>query len=243
MLVSHRHRFIFTKTIKTAGTSVEGYFEPYCMPEGEWRESHMRPQHVSPAGIVGFRGNLPRWPFRPRWYNHMPAHRIRTLVGRRIWNDYFKFTVVRNPFDKLVSEYHFVSSWQRSPTLYARLRSHFTGGGFGVLPIRHADDSTLIANFRAWIRAGGSMLDRDTYVIDGRECVDEFIRFENLSAGIAGVCRRVDVPFQPDRIPTYKTGIRHHRIPLRDYYDEETAAIIGRVYAWEIERFGYELPS
>lgn len=35
MLISHRKRFIFTKTAKTAGTSVESYFEQYCMPEGE----------------------------------------------------------------------------------------------------------------------------------------------------------------------------------------------------------------
>jgi hypothetical protein len=31
MLVSHLKKFIFTKTKKTAGTSVESVFEPYCM--------------------------------------------------------------------------------------------------------------------------------------------------------------------------------------------------------------------
>ena len=38
MLISHRKQFIYTKTYKTAGTSVEVYFEPYCMQEGEWKE-------------------------------------------------------------------------------------------------------------------------------------------------------------------------------------------------------------
>ena len=56
MLISHRHRFIYTKTIKTAVTSVEAYFEPYCMAEGAWQESHSRAEHVSPEGIVRFRG-------------------------------------------------------------------------------------------------------------------------------------------------------------------------------------------
>ena len=40
MLISHRKQFIYTKTAKTAGTSVESYFEKYCMPEGKWQFSH-----------------------------------------------------------------------------------------------------------------------------------------------------------------------------------------------------------
>ena len=31
MLISHRKKFIFTKTKKTAGTSVESVFETYCI--------------------------------------------------------------------------------------------------------------------------------------------------------------------------------------------------------------------
>ena len=59
MLISHRKRFIYTKTVKTAGTSVESYFEPYCMREGEWSFSHSRAEYVSEAGIVGIRTGEP----------------------------------------------------------------------------------------------------------------------------------------------------------------------------------------
>jgi len=53
MLVSHKEEIHYTKTLKTAGTSVEVYFEPYCMPEGEWSFGHARAEYVSQAGIIG----------------------------------------------------------------------------------------------------------------------------------------------------------------------------------------------
>ncbi len=62
MLVSHRYRFIYTKTMKTGGTSVESYFERFCMPDGEWTQSHGREEYVSDAGIIGFRGRVRRSP-------------------------------------------------------------------------------------------------------------------------------------------------------------------------------------
>jgi hypothetical protein len=54
MLISHRYRFICTKTVKTAGTSVENFFEEFCMPEGEWTESHGRDEYESPTGIISY---------------------------------------------------------------------------------------------------------------------------------------------------------------------------------------------
>lgn len=40
MLVSHRYKFIYLKTRKTAGSSIESYFTPYC-EEGSMPKSHM----------------------------------------------------------------------------------------------------------------------------------------------------------------------------------------------------------
>src|SRR6185312_9079529 len=100
MLISHRYRFIYTKTNKTAGTSVEAYFERYCMPDGEWHPGHARDEYDSEAGVIGYRGENPK---NKRWYNHMPAALIRQQVGETVWNDYYKFCVIRNPWEKAIS--------------------------------------------------------------------------------------------------------------------------------------------
>src|SRR5690606_20572751 len=42
---------------------------------------------------------------RPTFYNHMPARKVRRIVGAGTWNNYFKFTVERNPWDAQVSLY------------------------------------------------------------------------------------------------------------------------------------------
>ena len=74
MLVSHHHKFIYTKTVKTAGTSVESFFERFCMPQNEWEFSHGRDEYVSDYGIVGYRGSS-RPPDAEYW-NHMSAKEI-----------------------------------------------------------------------------------------------------------------------------------------------------------------------
>ena len=33
MIISHTHKFIFIKTVKTAGTSIEGFLSQHCGPE------------------------------------------------------------------------------------------------------------------------------------------------------------------------------------------------------------------
>ena len=56
MLISHPKRFIYTKTVKTAGTSVEVYFEPWCREEDPSRRIRHRIDAIeSAASNVGFR--------------------------------------------------------------------------------------------------------------------------------------------------------------------------------------------
>ncbi len=44
---------------------------------------------------------------RSKYTEHMAAVRIRELVGEEIWNSYYKFTIVRNPYDRFVSRYFY----------------------------------------------------------------------------------------------------------------------------------------
>ncbi len=234
MLISYKKNFIFTKTAKTAGTSVESYFEQHCMLEGEWKKTHFRDEYISEAGIIGYRGYNRNDSI---WYNHMPAKKIRDRVGQDIWDKFFKFTVVRNPFDKLISGFYMFENTEYKQQLNASSGRPLNRTN----TIDQIQGSTEIERFRFWVQDGGISIDRDKYMIDGEECIDYFIRFEDLHNGIKHVCNRLSIPYGPSCVPEFKKGYRHHRIPIRDYYDHETKQIVEKKYAWELERFGYDL--
>ncbi|MBU1168622.1 MAG: sulfotransferase family 2 domain-containing protein [Proteobacteria bacterium] len=219
MLVSHRKKFIYTKTRKTAGTSVESYFEKYCLPEGDWTFSHARDETVCEQGIIGFRGSQSG---DKTWWNHMPAADICGLIGQEIWRNYFKFCVVRNPFDKVVSAFHFFGT-QRPPEP-------------GIEP------DLLVRQFRAWLKENQKVMDRETYMINNLIAMDYFIRYEHLKEGICHVCDHLGLPFEPHDIPVLKAGVRDRCIDLRDYYDESSYAIVEANYRFELDYFGYKRP-
>ncbi len=233
MLVSHRKKFIYTKTAKTASTSVESFFEPYCMESGKWTSAKLRNAIVSPAGIIGHRGKLPRfsgWPLLgPRWYDHMPAARIRSLVGQKIWDSYFKFCVVRNPFEKVVSGFHFFEELDRR----------------NLRPLGVPQFPTLQERFANWVETQVArkkiLFDRNRFVIKGEVCVDYVIKYEDLNNGVRHVCQQVNVPFDRD-LPRMVTGFRPPGHGLEQYYDDRTKALVARTYDFEIEYFGYEYP-
>lgn len=238
MLVSHRKKFIYTKTAKTAGTSIESYFEQYCMPEGEWTRSHTRDEYISEAGVIGHRGAGGE---NATWKGHMPAASIKNLVGDEVWNSYFKFCVVRNPFDKMVSGFTMLENRRMEGTPKTGLKAWMRKLR-GKSNLGWASKPTKVERFRAWVHEGDRPTDRNKYMIDGSPCADYFIRFESLAAGVREVCEKIGVTFELGHIPTYKMGDRKDDIPVSDYYDPETEAIVRNLYDWEIERFGYQMP-
>lgn len=219
MLVSHKKKFIFIKSVKTASTSVEVFFEKYCTDDENWEPQHHRCSSVSPAGIIGSRGPNGR---ESKYYNHMPAKEIKDLVGDRLWEDYFKFTVVRNPYDKMVSAfYHFEMS--RNPEKY-----------------RFSKESD-IELFRNWVKNGGKLADRHIYCIDEEEVVDFYIRYDRLNEGIKTVCEKLKLDFNPEMLPKLKGEFRNKRYKTRDFYDSETAASVQSLFEFEIQRFDFKL--
>lgn len=217
MLVSHRHRFIYTKTAKTAGTSVEVYFEPYCTPDGS-AVVHGGPTRVSDAGIIGYRGASKKRPDDCVWWNHMPAAEIKQLLGDEIWNAYFKFCVIRNPYDKAIS-------------LFFYQRKHGRIGAESALSDRE--------QFEQWILQGRIAIGRDRYVIDHKFCLDDVIRFERLEADMERVCQHIGVPWEASRFAQLKAGMRPRAARIANMYSAETAAVVHEKYAFEFTQFGY----
>lgn len=96
MIISHKYKFIFVKTSKTAGTSIEVYLSNLCADGDIFTP-------ISPA----VEGHCPR--NHKGYYNHITASEIRSSVSSKCWSDYFKFCVERNPWDKTLSWFYMLN--------------------------------------------------------------------------------------------------------------------------------------
>lgn len=102
MIVSHKHKFIFVKTKKTAGTTIEIGLSQFC---GEQDVITIITKEDSEARkALGFAGTQNC--AEHKFYNHMVSGHIRKKLGEDIWGDYFTFAFERNPFDKAISEFY-----------------------------------------------------------------------------------------------------------------------------------------
>ena len=114
MIISHKYRCIFIKTIKTAGTSIEAYLSPHC-----GADDVLTP--VSPPVM----GHTPR--NFGHFYNHYSAWGVRQEIEQDTWDSYFKFCVERNPWDKTVSDFCMLN--QRAGSRY-QFADYFKRGRF-----------------------------------------------------------------------------------------------------------------
>lgn len=219
MLISHKHQFIYTKTAKTAGTSVESYFERFCMAEGEWSQSHGRDEYQSETGVIGYRG--PERPEGTLWFNHMSAREIKDLIGVDVWEDYYKFCVIRNPYEKCISAFYYFGENHMDPS------SNLNAA------------RTLFCEFLK----STPPIDCDKYLIKKKICLDYFIRYENLQADLERVCRRLGVHYDPDAVPTFKKGARPSSARVDCMYNDESRSLVEDIFSFELDYFEYEYPD
>jgi len=228
MLLSHRKQFIFLKTGKTAGTSIEAYFEPWCLGPSElesYQFEHSRPAHIGPAGAIGAR-HKKYHDTADGLISHMRAPAVRDFVGEVIWDRYFKFATVRNPYEKPVSMFY-----MRAP---AEL-------GLDLDALSHDEART---HFKRWLKERCAVPnDHEFLCSDGGKGaveMDDLIRYESLEADLERVCHALDIPYDPERLPRLKAGNRDGAPDWRFYYDAEALELANTLYAWEFEHLGYE---
>ena len=145
-------------------------------------------------------------------------------------NDYFKFAFVRNPWEQVVSAYHYV--WYSDIMEWWRVGSRSKPWSFKKwIKSRHftrpngwKKNRCYRGNQLCWISTR-----------DGDLLADFIGRFENLQEDFNIICDKIGIPQQELQ---HKNATKHKC--YTEYYDDETRKIVAEKYAEDIEYFGYE---
>jgi len=212
MLVSHLHKFIFIKTVKTAGTSTEAFLEKFCIDPSlseSYEAQHSANETETKYGIIGS-----RWKGltgKRKWYNHKPVKEIKRDLGKDVFDSYHKVCNIRNPYDLAVSYYHFMGNKDVDKDRFeAFLRNPAT--------LR-----TLSTNTGLWS--------------DDGEYNFNYIRMENLTGDLESFLNKVGIKESVFELPHFKkTEGRTH---FRSYYNDNSKEIVDNLYGKEIKLFSY----
>lgn len=138
-IISFRHKFIFVKTRKTAGTSIEVHLAAKCGPKDIVTPiTPPNPNH-QPRNFDSD-GDL--------FKNHMPAREIRRLKPRA-FESFFTFCFERHPIDKCLSQFAmFVNApWLERPGAPTTWEDYLAQGKFPVDAERYTDrDGALMVD-------------------------------------------------------------------------------------------------
>lgn len=151
---------------------------------------------------------------------HLLAKQVREEVGKDRFDSFFKFAVVRNPFDRLVSQFAYMKS-------RPDLRS------FINLP-----ENSSFSEYLRLIRCKRHVQwePQCSFLYDDRDVLlmDRIVRFESLDRDLQQVFARLGVTL---------SDLPHHlateRGPYRAYYSDSDRVTVESMYGDDLVRLGY----
>jgi hypothetical protein len=214
MLISRTNRFIFIHVGKTGGMSMREVLRPYA-----WEPEKFRMRR--PPQTIGDRAN----PLYTVWETLLLHAKARDVAKELPveFGEYYKFAFVRNPWDLLVSLYHFILR-EPGASKHGQVKAAGSFEAFVDWAIATPDP----------FPKGITRLQSEMVVnADGRLLVDFVGHYETLHEDFARICRTVNI----DASLPHLNRSKHD--DYRRYYNARTHELVAEHFRPDIELFGY----
>ena len=236
MIYLKSKNLIFLKPRKVAGTSIEIMLSVYSQPEDiltpltakdealRWHIAKKKPQNYqstlqdiikNPIQALRYVGNF-KYP--RKFFNHIDAEAVQKILESE-WGNCEKISVIRNPYDRIISKYRYQVSTKKTSF-----------------------------SFADWVRAHCNALNenKSQYFIGEEMIINRFIRFESLQSDIAQL--EHDYPSSLPGLSQLTSKVKAKSAAessgtLRDDYlgkDSALREIIFNRCRWEFDFFGYD---
>src|SRR5687768_4779420 len=203
-MISHSHQCIFVHIPKCGGTSIENVIWP-------------EPRNTSDLwmGFVSKFHNK----YQTGGLQHLIAIQIWEEVGEAVFNSYFKFTIVRNPWDKAISQYFYM---RQRPDLreYIGMKEDD--------PFKVYLGLTRKKLHVQWEKQHKFFKDHN-----GETMVDYIGRLETMQQDTSNIFERLGIKSEVLHV----NATRHQH--YSEYYDDESMEMVGEMYKEDIEILGY----
>lgn len=206
MLISDSHKFIFVHIRKAAGSSIRDGLIPVSIVQPKHAKSKIK------SRILKVETNYQKFAFR----EHSPISQAKNIMPKSLYESYFKFAFVRNPYTRLVSAYEFIKRHPGHPRYKKVIKMDFY-------------EYILYQSKRFDAHQINMLTDKN-----GILQMDFIGRFENLHKDWAYICNKL-------KLDNAELSHRKKASPVNysDYYNDENKALVAKLWKKDFEAFGY----
>lgn len=213
MIISHKHKFIFIKTKKTAGTSIEIMLSKYCGEEDIitpiTKEDELIRKSLGYKTAQNYKYTIGKKEIE--FFSHISAKKIKEFIGEKIWDEYYKFTFERNPWEKVISFYFWEHKYAPRPNI-----SEFI----------HSKDLKRL------------FFGKDAlYLIDNKISVDRVCLYENLNKELEDILIRLKIQESEIILPNSKTKYRKDKRNYKEILSNNDIKYISSLFSLEVDSF------